>query len=216
MCDTGADVSLISLKTLKSLKLEKKIRKSSLRLTTYTGDQIKVIGSVTIPITYGRNSENVSFQVVESGTNILGERDCVKVGMIKWLSGFEKLEIKEVVRNDDRVREEIVKDKGINNKAIIYKNYFTSYQFDSQLKQGFRPHISRERFLPYQIQSVVKDEILKLVDEGILQHTEHTDWCSPIVVVKKKEGSLRICGDFRELNKALREDKCPYLIFKIY
>ena len=32
---------------------------------------------------------------------------------------------------------------------------------------------------------------------------------SPIVVVKKSNGKLRICGDFRGLNKNLVEDKYP-------
>ena len=62
------------------------------------------------------------------------------------------MEIEEKSAKDANVSGIVEEVKEINNKAIIYKNYFTSYQFDLHLKQGFIPHSSRERFLQYQIQ----------------------------------------------------------------
>ena len=52
-------------------------------------------------------------------------------------------------------------------------------------------------------------EINKLVDWGIVVLTEQTDWLSLVVVVWKKNGTVRVCGDFRILNKSIISDKFP-------
>ena len=36
---------------------------------------------------------------------------------------------------------------------------------------------------------------------------EPTDWCSPIVVTLKKNGSVRICVDLRQLNRAVKRER---------
>jgi hypothetical protein len=45
---------------------------------------------------------------------------------------------------------------------------------------------------------------------GFIEPVDHATWLSPIVVIPKKNGKLRICVDFRRLNKATKKD--PYLL----
>ncbi|GFR95393.1 reverse transcriptase [Elysia marginata] len=52
--------------------------------------------------------------------------------------------------------------------------------------------------LPFASQNFVKDEIKKLLDLGVVEPSV-SPFCSPIVLVKKKDGSLRLCIDFRKL-----------------
>ncbi len=42
---------------------------------------------------------------------------------------------------------------------------------------------------------------------------EEATWLSPIVVVLKKNGKLRICVDFRKLNKATKKNPYPLPFF---
>ena len=56
------------------------------------------------------------------------------------------------------------------------------------------------------LQEAVMDEIRRLESIGVLRK-QFSEFKSPIVAVKKKSGSIRICGDFRALNKAVRENK---------
>ena len=44
---------------------------------------------------------------------------------------------------------------------------------------------------------------------GITTPTIHSLWCSNLVVVKKKNGSIRICIDFRNLNTSCLKDNYP-------
>ena len=42
-----------------------------------------------------------------------------------------------------------------------------------------------------------------------LVRTNYTGWISPIVMVRKPNGKVRICGDFRKVNQAIMNDKYP-------
>lgn len=48
--------------------------------------------------------------------------------------------------------------------------------------------------------------VRKMLDEGIIQ-ASCSPYASPIVLVKKKDGSWRLCVDFRGLNKQTIKDK---------
>ena len=52
--------------------------------------------------------------------------------------------------------------------------------------------------------NLIKD----MVDKGTIQPSQ-SPWSSPIVLVKKKNGTLRFCIDYRKLNAATRKDAYP-------
>ena len=52
----------------------------------------------------------------------------------------------------------------------------------------------------------------RLLDVGLVQPSNYP-FSSPIVLVKKKDGSWRMCIDYRKLNKSTAKDK--YLILVI-
>ena len=49
---------------------------------------------------------------------------------------------------------------------------------------------------------VVKEELDKLLRVGFIYPLEQVTWLSPIVIVPKKNGKLRICVDYRKLDAA--------------
>jgi hypothetical protein len=56
---------------------------------------------------------------------------------------------------------------------------------------------------------VVKQNINKLLAVGFIESIEETTWLSPIIIVPKKNGKLKICIDFKKLNVATKKDPYP-------
>ena len=50
------------------------------------------------------------------------------------------------------------------------------------------------------LQLLVKAKLERLLQAGFIKPIEITDWISPMVLVKKKNGKLRVCVDYRKLN----------------
>ncbi|GJR74534.1 reverse transcriptase domain-containing protein [Tanacetum coccineum] len=55
----------------------------------------------------------------------------------------------------------------------------------------------------------IQVEVQKLVEAGILREVYYHDWLFNLVMVKKHDGSWRICVDFTNLNKACSQDCYP-------
>ena len=63
------------------------------------------------------------------------------------------------------------------------------------------------RIAPNQL-SEVKKHLQELVEKGVIK-TSQSDYASPIVLVRKKSGALRMCVDYRQLNLKTRQDAYP-------
>lgn len=76
------------------------------------------------------------------------------------------------------------------------------------LKPGTEPiNVRPYRYLNIQ-KDVLEQMVKELLDSGVIRHST-SPFSSPVVLVKKKDGSWRMCVDFKELNKATVKDKFP-------
>jgi hypothetical protein len=56
---------------------------------------------------------------------------------------------------------------------------------------------------------LVKEELKKLLDVGFIRSIDYAEWISNIVPISKLDGHIRICIDFKDLNKACTKDDFP-------
>jgi len=79
-----------------------------------------------------------------------------------------------------------------------------------------KPDIKPIRCAPYRLNQekvkVVKDELDNLLDQGIIEEST-SPLASPIVMVPKADGSLRLCTDFCKVNNCTVPD--PFLLPRI-
>ncbi|KAL1333382.1 hypothetical protein AAHE18_11G096500 [Arachis hypogaea] len=64
------------------------------------------------------------------------------------------------------------------------------------------------RFAPEVVQKI-KEEIERLLKAKFIRTARYVNWISNIVPVMKKNGKLRVCIDFRDLNSATPKDEYP-------
>lgn len=78
------------------------------------------------------------------------------------------------------------------------------------LRDGTSPKFCKARKVPFALREKVSNELDRLVAEGILSPVSHSEWATPIVPVLKKNGAVRICGDFKvTLNPACDVEHYP-------
>lgn len=70
------------------------------------------------------------------------------------------------------------------------------------------PIHSRPRRLPLTERYFVEDQIEQWLRDGIIEESE-SDFSCPIVLVKKKNGTRRLCVDYRRINKVILRDCFP-------
>ena len=68
-----------------------------------------------------------------------------------------------------------------------------------------RPFKQRYRRIPPSMYEEVRSHLHHLLDMGIIRPS-HSPYSSNVVLVKKKDGSLRLCVDYRQLNKITKKD----------
>lgn len=79
-----------------------------------------------------------------------------------------------------------------------------------QLKDNTHPRFLKARSVPMALQPVVEKELKKLVSLGILTPVTASEFATPIVPVVKKDGTLRLCGDYKTtVNPVLEVDRYP-------
>ena len=71
-----------------------------------------------------------------------------------------------------------------------------------------RPVYSKPYRLPYHTREELKKDIKEMLDLGVVRESK-SPYASPVVIVKKPDGSNRVCVDYRKLNKLTVFDPEP-------
>ena len=61
---------------------------------------------------------------------------------------------------------------------------------------------------PIHLREAAEEEVNKMLKDDVIEPS-NSPWASPVVLVRKKDGSLRYCIDYRKLNAVTRKDSYP-------
>ena len=92
------------------------------------------------------------------------------------------------------------------------KEYDTSIiQHTIPIKPGGKPFRQKLTRINPKLLPVIEKEIKKLFDAKIIVTLRFSRWVANLVPVRKKNGEIRLCIDFRNLNKVSMKDNYPLL-----
>ena len=198
--DTGCSVSLLGQDTFERLSSKPELRSCSARLKTYTGQSIPLMGELQTDVLYEGKSHLALTVVVVKGarTNLLG-RDWLEHITINWravhaIRGNTLQNLKEKQRK--LFEPGLGELKGVKIRLDVDRNV--------------SPRFCKARSLPYIFKEKVEAQLQKDIDSGILEEVQNSSWAAPMVPVLKKDGNIRVCGNFKlTANRAVRLDKYP-------
>ena len=74
---------------------------------------------------------------------------------------------------------------------------------------SFPPNKQKSKRSAKEHVEIVKSEVQKLKEPGVIREIYFPEWLANIVVVKKKNGKWRVCVEFTDLNRACPKDPFP-------
>ncbi|GJV91006.1 hypothetical protein Tco_1538819, partial [Tanacetum coccineum] len=77
------------------------------------------------------------------------------------------------------------------------------------IREGYSPVRQKKRGQAPERNKVIQEEVEKLVDVRIMKEFHYHSWLSNPVMVKKHNGTWRMCVDFKDLNNACPKDCYP-------
>nr|GEV31504.1 DNA-directed DNA polymerase [Tanacetum cinerariifolium] len=149
----------------------------------------------------------------------LEETNKLPVIIAKDLKDVEKEALIKVLKSHKRaIAWKISNIKGIDPRFYTHKIL---------MEEDYKPAVQSQRRVNPKIHDVIKKEVIKLLDAGMIYPISDIPWVSPIHCVPKKGGMTvvanenneliptrlvtgwRVCIDYRKLNDATRKDHFP-------
>ncbi|GJV60273.1 reverse transcriptase domain-containing protein [Tanacetum coccineum] len=150
-----------------------------------------------------------------------------------FLEGTNKLPVIIAKNLKDKEKERLIKVLKSHKQAIAWKlsdikgidPQFCTHKI--LMEDDFKPAVQHQRRVNPKIHEVIKKEVVKLLDAGLIYPISDSPWVSPVHCVPKKGGMTvvtnedneliptrlvtgwRVCIDYRKLNDATRKDHFP-------
>ena len=89
--------------------------------------------------------------------------------------------------------------------ADLGRTNLTQHRIDTGDAKPIKQSVRR---LPFQQRQHVRELLDNMLEQGVIEPAKGP-WASPIVLVRKKDGTTRFCVDFRKVNEVTRKDAQP-------
>jgi hypothetical protein len=196
--DTGAFCNVMSEKTFRVIG-NLKLQKTKEGLASYSGHKMTVVGSTHTVMEFGNKYYPQTFIVVaEDRPTLLG------------LPGSQELGLVTVRHTADSIS----KSDGAGGAGMLstYADVFEGVgllpgEHHITLKEDATPAVYSARRVPLRLRDQLKRQLDEMVKNGSIEKvTRPTEWVNPLVIVRKKDNSLRICLDPGPLNGAVKRE----------
>lgn len=201
--DTGAACSLISEATYHQTwpSNAPKLLREPLDLRTWSGEELRTLGSAQVRVRFKSKDYVLPLLIMKgTGCNLLG-RDWFSALNIRvhgiHQAADPRQEIQDVLaRHPDVFKEDIDGYVG----PLVHLD----------LEEGATARFCKARPVPLAYQEPMEDELDRLQKQGILEPTQHAEMATPLVWVRKRDGTFRVCGDYRStVNAVVKKTAYP-------
>ena len=204
--DSGASCNVIGRNVWEYLKANKVAcvsTKASKKLYAYGSNQpLQVTGMFTAEVAVGESMlSGVEFVVIENdGHALLGRETAISLGVLKLGAHVNSL--------DGAKREASIFEKfpGCCEGIGKLKDFQLKVPIDPEIPPVAQPI----RRVPYHLRDKLSTKLDELVELDIIEKVGGpSSWVSPVVVVPKPSGDIRLCVDMRQAHMAVKRERFP-------
>jgi len=206
--DTGCERSLLSEKFWRSSLSKPKLSKSNVVFRTYTNEIFKPLGNLKTSVVYHNQIVEHEFPV-GPGSSLFG-RDLLSKFKIDWSNIASQCNGVEVSQSKSTVQSLL---KEFEDVFSAPTDKISSFKAKIVLKKEATPKFLKARPIPFAVREQVDRELDMMEKTGVLEKIQHSDWASPLVIVPKSNGRVRITGDFKHtVNSQLCINQYPLAV----
>ena len=196
--DTGASVSIMSEEAWRKRFPTAPLEESQIKLRTYTGEALDIIGQTNVQVTYQDQIANLPLQIIKGKGPSLFGRNWLRNIKLNWGS------IKKVSCDLDNV---LAKHKSIFNDELGTMQGTKAKLF---VKPDSKPKFCKPRPVPHALKGAIEQELNRLESMGVIKKVRYSEWAAPIVPVVKPDNSIRVFGDYKvTVTSVLEVDQHP-------
>lgn len=172
-----------------NVNVENMLKASDKSFNSYGENPLHVIGTFEAEIIIGPHATKAKFYVTkQKGKPLLGlvtgkMLKVIKIGLDAYVNSIEKSQTLSTI-----------------------KDVIIDLPIDEEVKPVAQPY----RRVPVPVENAVSMKIDELLAQGVIEPVKGApSWISPMVVVPKNNGQVRICIDMRRANKAIKRENHP-------
>lgn len=191
--DSGTGASFCPLSIYKKFKVPMQSTSAEFNPYGEGSARLKPLGLATVEVTYrGRRASLPLYVLSGECTPLIGRQ---------WLEELEILNqadlhmVEPISGNDKQTRWDLdlsEKFPELFSDGIgLAKNFVASITLKSDAKPVFR----KARPIPFALRARVEDELNRMVNDGVLEHVDYSEYATPIVPVIQGD-AIRVCADY--------------------
>lgn len=217
LIDTGSDVSTVKESCFNQFEPTPHLRPTHIELNGVGNGRFTTLGAADVTILIDSMSFIIEILVVRSedthsdiiiGNNFLANHTVViEKGNVTIEPNFEKQVLNINIQNDSTELPQEIQTIVDSYKPTA--NVITDVQTQIVLTDENCRVYHNPRRLATSEKQIVEKQIEEWLKVGIVSPSK-SEYASPILLTKKKDGSARLCVDYRKLNKIVVKDRTPF------
>lgn len=205
LIDSGTTCNIVNRSTWNQLKQKgfpEKLTSMTKKLYSYGSEQpLPCLGKFQAQVQVANQETWADFIVID-GTDraLLGRHTAQELGILKLGSPTV-----HTIRTSTAVEVE-------DNYADCFDKLgkLKGYQARIHVDESVKPVAQNTRRIPFSLRGKLEKKLEELVNKDVIEPVEGpTPWVSPVVIVPKPSGDIRLCVDMRRANTAVLRERHP-------
>ncbi|BES92812.1 Hypothetical Protein NTJ_05622 [Nesidiocoris tenuis] len=193
--DSGSAYTFLPRDKFNELNIQEPLEPTSIGFRSYTQTVFVPDGKLIVSAEYkGRIIQDEIYVVPQGFAAILGRA---------WIRRLD-IDLRKIDNGCSNIHSPSSTINSIDDISALYPQAFEQkigcvpgFEISLQLRENAKPVYHREREVPYALMDRVEEELQDLETAGIISKVANSDWGSPLVVIPKADGSVRLCVDYK-------------------